>query len=125
MTTGKTIIRGALVAIAVTALGAGIAWAAESASKSVPTNSAWQAVIEIDPGVEGAFAKGGKPDNGPRLPVDDVDFPVSFDGDGNCRVNGEVVFSWSPGTIYRMMKPLSSNGRMVQHSDQSIQKSTR
>lgn len=29
----------------------------------------------------------------------------------------------SPGPICRMMKPLSSNGRMVQHSGRSIQKS--
>jgi len=103
MTYGSSKIKAALTAFAVTALGAGLVWASESATKWVPQNGDWSAVIEIDPGSQGAFARGTSSGCGPRLPDDEVDFDISLDGDGYCRVDGHVAFSWMPGGIYRVV----------------------
>jgi len=102
MTYGSSKIKAALIAFAVTALGAGLVWASESATKCVPQSGAWSAVIEFDPGCDGAYARGTSSGCGPRLPDDEVDFDITLDGDGNGLVNGQVEFSWKPGEICRV-----------------------
>jgi hypothetical protein len=98
----STYLRGALLATALVALGAGAALAADKQVKDVPQAGPWSAVIEVVPGVHGAAAKAGKPGSGPEIPDDDIDFKVTFDEDGQCRVDGMVAFSWVPGAVYRV-----------------------
>ncbi len=107
---------GALTALLVMALSAGVALAASVLLwESVPENAeSFIAECILEPGSEGAVVyatnKPGRPSQGGMPGADDVDFSIVFDEDGDIVINGEVAGTYEADAVYEVVATAGKDG---------------